>query len=79
MSNSVQRVEADALELTVPDRARLVHRLIESLDEEAEDAGEVDAAWAAELERRVAEYATNPDSIPSSQVIKEARTRIQRG
>jgi hypothetical protein len=47
-SETVETLEAAALQLTPADRARLVNRLIASLDADPE----VEEAWAAEVERR---------------------------
>jgi putative addiction module component (TIGR02574 family) len=47
-SETVETLEAAALQLTPSDRARLVDRLIATLDADAE----VEEAWAAEVERR---------------------------
>jgi putative addiction module component (TIGR02574 family) len=51
MSSTVEELEAEALQLPSGERARLVERLIASLDADPE----VDEAWAAEVERRHAE------------------------
>ena len=51
MTPTVETVEADALQLTPAERALLVERLIASLDADPE----IEAAWAAEVERRQAE------------------------
>ncbi|HEX6043612.1 MAG TPA: addiction module protein [Pyrinomonadaceae bacterium] len=48
---TVETLEAAALQLTPADRARLVDRLIATLDADPE----VEEAWAAEVERREAE------------------------
>jgi putative addiction module component (TIGR02574 family) len=48
MSSTVETIEAEALQLSPVDRARLVERLIASLDVDPE----VEDAWAAEVERR---------------------------
>lgn len=79
MSHTVEQVEADALQLAVRDRARLVHRLLESLEaDEVEDPAEVDRAWKAEIERRVAEYdAGGIELVPAEQVLEEARARLR--
>lgn len=50
-SETVETLEAAALQLTPADRARLVDRLIATLDADPE----VEEAWAAEVERRQAE------------------------
>lgn len=51
MSSKVEALEAEALQLSAAERARLVERLIASLDIDPE----VEEAWAAEVERRNAE------------------------
>lgn len=48
MSSSIEIIEAGALRLSAAERARLIARLIASLDG---DPG-VEEAWAAEIERR---------------------------
>ena len=47
-SETVETLEAAALQLTSADRARLVERLIATLDADRD----VEEAWAAEVERR---------------------------
>lgn len=51
MTATVEVVEAEALQLPAADWARLVERLIASLDMDPD----VEEAWAAEVERRNAE------------------------
>ena len=51
MPLTVEAIEAEALTLSAGDRARLVEKLISSLDVDPE----VEEAWAAEVERRHAE------------------------
>lgn len=51
MTSTVETLEAEVLQLPAAERARLVERLIASLD--ADPA--VEEAWAAEVERRHAE------------------------
>ena len=50
-AETVETLEAAALQLTSADRARLVGRLIATLDADPE----VEEAWAAEVERRQTE------------------------
>ncbi|HEU4713297.1 MAG TPA: addiction module protein [Pyrinomonadaceae bacterium] len=50
-SETVETLEAAALQLTPADRARLVDRLIARLDADPE----VEETWAAEVERRQTE------------------------
>lgn len=51
MSSTIEALEAEVLQLPAAERARLVERLIVSLDADPE----VEEAWAAEVERRHAE------------------------
>ncbi len=51
MSSTVEMLEAEALQLSAAERARLVEKLIASLDADPE----VEEAWATEVERRDAE------------------------
>jgi putative addiction module component (TIGR02574 family) len=53
MSSRAQDVLRDALALPVDERADVAAELLASLDESGtEDPAEVEAAWAAEIERR---------------------------
>jgi len=53
MTPRAQELLQEALALPVDERADVAAQLIASLDEAAaEDPGEVEAAWAAEVERR---------------------------
>lgn len=51
MSAEVKQLLHEALKLSVDDRAELTAELLASLDE-ADDSEDVEAAWAAEIERR---------------------------
>ena len=53
MSAKIDSVRDEALKLPEDERARLASDLLASLDGEAEDS--VEAAWAAEVERRKGE------------------------
>lgn len=65
-------VEAEALRLSPAERARLVHVLIESLDEISEEASE--ALWAQEAQRRAAELQSRPElARPAQDVFRRAR------
>ncbi|MBS1137638.1 MAG: addiction module protein [Proteobacteria bacterium] len=61
MSSTVEAIEAEALLLPAAERARLVERLIASLDADPE----VEEAWAAEVERRNAEIESGAVSLIS--------------
>jgi putative addiction module component (TIGR02574 family) len=56
---TVEPIEAAALELTPSNRARLVDRLIATLDTDPE----VEEAWAIEVERRQAEIENGTASL----------------
>ncbi|HYC88680.1 MAG TPA: addiction module protein [Thermoanaerobaculia bacterium] len=58
MTVNAQKLFEDALTLPANDRAELAAQLLASLDEAEAD---VEAAWAAEIERRVADARANPD------------------
>ena len=57
MTINAQKLFEQALALAPNDRAELAAQLLASLDE-AE--GDVEAAWAAEIERRAADARQNP-------------------
>ncbi len=59
MSSTVEALEAEALQLSITERGRLIERLIASLDV---DPG-VDDAWAAEVERRNAQIENGEVSL----------------
>jgi putative addiction module component (TIGR02574 family) len=80
MSNSADRIEDEALQLSVQRRAHLARRLLESLDQDAtEDPESVARAWEAEIERRISEYRSGAAGAtsPASLVIEEARRRLR--
>jgi putative addiction module component (TIGR02574 family) len=61
MASSIEIIEAEALRLSATERARLIERLIASLDV---DPG-VEDAWAAEVERRNSEVESGKVSLVS--------------
>jgi len=70
MSSTLEALEAEALQLSASERARLVDRLIASLDIDPE----VEEAWAAEVERRNAEIESGVVSlIPGPQALANSR------
>jgi len=79
MSDPADRIEYEALQLSVDRRARLARRLLESLDRDAgEDPDAVARAWEAEIERRVSRYRSGESgpTVPASKVFQEARERL---
>jgi len=75
MSRTFIDVWKEAAELTEQDRATLAGLLIESL--EGEPDADVEAAWAAEIERRVAELeAGTVTTVPWEQVRQRLLDRL---
>jgi putative addiction module component (TIGR02574 family) len=74
MSQPLERLETEALELPVRERAALAHRLIASLDEGTDDdPAEVELAWEEEISRRLAAYRSGEvRTISSDDVFKKA-------
>jgi putative addiction module component (TIGR02574 family) len=59
MSERARKILHDAMELPLDERAELVADLLASID--GEPSADVEAAWAAEVERRAREALANPD------------------
>jgi putative addiction module component (TIGR02574 family) len=75
MAKDVSTLFRDASELSEHDRATLAGLLIESL--EAEPDPDVEAAWSAEIQRRVAEIeAGNVKTIPWEEVRQRLLDRL---
>jgi putative addiction module component (TIGR02574 family) len=75
MPKDFKDIFRDAAELSERDRATLAGLLIESLESEPDP--EVEAAWAAEIERRVAELdAGAVKTIPWEQVRQRLLDRL---
>ena len=75
MSRTFTDVWKEAAELSDEDRATLAGLLIESL--EGEPDLDVEAAWAAEIDKRVAELdASTVESIPWEQVRQRLVDRL---
>lgn len=70
MSTTVEELEAEVLSLSSAQRARLVEKLIASLDSEPD----IENAWAAEVERRHAEIESGAVSLLSG---PEAMARLR--
>ena len=77
MSRPLEKLESEALDLPVSQRARLAQLLIASLDEEPfEDPAEVKKAWDEEIFRRLSELrAGKAKLIPAEKVLDELRQR----
>jgi len=75
MPTSISDIEAAALDLPAGERAQLAQRLLASLERDPA----VEAAWDAEIQRRIEEFeAGRMESIPAAEVFAEARRRIGR-
>ena len=72
MSTTADSILGTALSLPANDRARIAAELIASLDE-GEDA-DVETAWAAEIDRRIAEIESGEVETVSWE---EARARVR--
>ena len=70
----IEILEAQALKLTNSERARLAERLLASLDEDSE----IEEAWAAEVERRLADVESGRvQMIPADEAIARARKSLK--
>lgn len=74
MPLTVEAIEAEALGLPPSDRARLVEKLISSLEIDPE----VEDAWAAEVERRNAELESGSVSaVPDPEALKKLKSEFR--
>ena len=74
MSSQLEAVQAQALMLPAEERALLADRLIASLFK----SDDVEKAWAAEVERRIAEIeGGRAQLIPAADAIARARAAIK--
>lgn len=71
---TVETLEAAALHLSPGERARLIERLIATLDTDPE----VEEAWAAEIERRQAEIESGAVSLlPGPETLAKLKAEFQ--
>jgi putative addiction module component (TIGR02574 family) len=76
MSSKSDSVRDEALRLTEAERARLAAELLASLDGEPEDG--VEAAWAAEVEKRKAQVERGEARlVPWDQVKAEVKAALK--
>ena len=80
MSPRAQELLHEAMALPVKERADLAAELLASLDDAtAEDPAEVEAAWAAEIERRARRVMTGETAgIPWEDVRRRAEADLRR-
>ena len=72
MSETAERMKLELAQLSPRDRAELAHFLIHSLDEEVDP--DTEAAWDAELARRMAEIKSGKAvGEPAEQVFAKLR------
>jgi putative addiction module component (TIGR02574 family) len=65
---------AEAMALDVREREALAEELLLTVDDGTRE--EIDAAWAEEIDRRIAEYERGEvKAIPGDQVLRELRAR----
>lgn len=76
MPESVSELSRRALELAPEDRARLAEELLASLEGDLE--ADVDAAWDAELKKRIAEVESGAVTlIPADEVFARVRRSLR--
>ncbi len=74
MGITFEELEAELLKLSKSERARLAEQLISSLDEDSE----IEEAWAAEIDRRIAEVESGAVRlIPATEVLTRARAALK--
>ncbi len=76
MASKLDELETEALSLPVAERARLVSRLVASLDQEADE--DVELAWIEEAERRYHEVRDDPAvAEPATVAFQRARDALR--
>lgn len=74
MGNQLEILEAEALKLSSAERAAFAQLLLASLDEDAE----LEEAWAAEVERRIADVESGAvQVIPIAQALAQVRAALK--
>jgi putative addiction module component (TIGR02574 family) len=74
MENQLEALEAQALKLTAGERAAFARFLLASLDEDVE----IEDAWAAEVERRIAEVESGSVlTIPIAEALAQVRSNLK--
>ena len=73
---SIDDIEAEALKLDSPARARLAKKLLESLEMLSDEENE--RLWAEEADRRDAAWDSTPGSSrPAGDVLRDARAKLK--
>lgn len=80
MPSRAQQLLQDALALPLDERADVAAELLASLDDaEAEHAADVEAAWAAEIERRARRVMAGESmGVPWEDVRRRAESELRR-
>lgn len=74
MGIQLETLEAEALKLTSGERAAFAQLLLASLDEDAE----IEDAWAAEVERRIAEVESGAvQVVPIAEALAQVRATLK--
>lgn len=74
MQTQLEFLETEALRLTPSERAALAQRLLASLDDDAE----IEEAWAAEIERRIAEVESGAvQVVPIAEALARVRAALK--
>lgn len=74
MSSTVETLEAELLQLPAAERARLVEKLIASLDIDPE----IEEAWVAEVERRHAEVESGTVTLlPGAETLDKLKAEFR--
>ena len=74
METRLERLEQEALKLTPSERAALAQRLLASLDVDAD----IEEAWAAEVERRIADVESGAvQVIPMHEALAQVRSSLK--
>ena len=75
MSADLSKLEREAGRLSTKDRARLIRRLISSL--ERKDEGDIEQAWLDEAEKRLKAYRDGQTTArPGEEVIDEILSQL---
>ena len=75
MSADLSKLEREAEQLSTKDRARLIRRLISSL--ERKDDGDIEQAWLDEAEKRLTAYRNGQTTArPGEEVFDEILSQL---
>lgn len=77
MNRPIDKLEAEALELSSSERARLASLLLASLEQEPEaQLGEIERAWSEEIQKRITEIrAGHAKLVPAEDVVAALKNR----